>query len=171
MEESFDRVDPTQSSAVFDATGHYRYWLSRTWDPEGQAVNFMMLNPSTADQVRLDPTVSRCLSFAVRWGFGTLIVTNLFAWRSPDPSELRRVPDPVGPENNRFLLQGVEESALRVAAWGVHGSLHQRDEAVLKLVESFPLTLLGLTKHGAPRHPLYLRADTAPHPFPPRSRH
>ncbi len=165
MQENFNQANAAPSSAVFDATGCYRYWLSRTWDPQGRTVNFIMLNPSTADQAQLDPTVSRCLSFAVRWGFGTVVVTNLFAWRSTDPSGLRSVPDPVGPDNDRFLRQGVEQSALRVAAWGVNGALHHRDETVLQLLAGYPLTRLGVTKHGAPRHPLYLRADTAPEPL------
>lgn len=164
MPVAFDPSDPAQCSAVFDATGHYRYWLTRTWNPQGPAVNFIMLNPSTADQFRLDATVTRCLHFAIRWGFGTLVVTNLFAWRSTDPSALHRVPDPVGPENNRFLLQGAEKSSLQVAAWGLHGSLQQRDQAVMQLLRSYPLTVLGVTKHGYPRHPLYLRSEATPQP-------
>lgn len=166
MPMTFDSSDPRQSSAVFDSTGHYRYWLTRTWDLGRPAVNFVMLNPSTADQFQLDPTVRRCLYFAIRWGFGTLIVTNLFAWRSTDPAALRRSSNPVGAENDQFLLRGADQSALRVAAWGMHGTLHRRDTAVMRLLRFYELTMLGLTKGGSPRHPLYVRADTRPEPYP-----
>lgn len=76
MQLTFDALDPTRSDAVFDASQRYRYGLWRCWDPGRPTVNFLMLNPSTADQYPLDPTVTRCLRYAQRWGYGSLIVTN-----------------------------------------------------------------------------------------------
>lgn len=153
------------SEAVFDATAQYRYWLSREWDTTRPAVSFIMLNPSRADASRPDPTVTRCLHFAMQWGFGRLVVVNLFAWRSPYPAELVQCGDPVGPENDRYLLRGVEESAVCIAAWGNHGRLRDRQQSVLALLDQHPLMALALTKTGAPRHPLYAPRDAQIIPF------
>ncbi|MBV8312930.1 MAG: DUF1643 domain-containing protein [Planctomycetaceae bacterium] len=52
-----------------------------------------------------DPTIERCERRARRWGFGGLIVTNLFALCATDPAGLRRVADPIGPENDATILE------------------------------------------------------------------
>ena len=156
---TFDALDPKRSQALFDPSERYRYWLARMWDPDLPAVNFIMLNPSTADQYQLDPTVTRCLHYAQRWGFGTLIVTNIFAYRSTDPKALYTVPDPVGRENDAYLLQAAQQADLRVVAWGTHGAVRDRHQRVLTLLAPYPLTALGVTQGGFPKHPLYLRAD------------
>lgn len=164
---TFDALDPERSQALFDLSQRYRYWLTRMWDPDLPAVNFIMLNPSTADQYQLDPTVTRCLHYARRWGFGTLIVTNIFAYRSTDPKALYTLDDPVGPENDAYLGQAAEQASLRVVAWGTHGALKDRHAAVLALLAAYPLTALGITQEGFPKHPLYLRADVPYVSYPP----
>lgn len=122
-----------------------------------------MLNPSTADAARDDPTIRRCLALARAWGFGALAVGNLFAFRTPCPQLLRTVPDPVGPDNDAWLRRLRAESALVVAAWGNHGSLHGRDRAVRPLLEG--AQILGFTRQGRPRHPLYLPGTALPRPW------
>ena len=92
-----------ESSAVFSECRRYRYVLRRIWDREKSPAMFVGLNPSTADEVRNDPTVTRCIGYAQRWGAGGLIMTNIFAFRSTDPNGLLAIEDPVGPLNNRWL--------------------------------------------------------------------
>lgn len=162
---TFDALDPTRAQALFDETQRYRYWLLRMWEPTLPVVNFLMLNPSTADQYQLDPTVTRCVRYAQRWGFGTLIVTNIFACRATDPKALYPLDDPVGPENDAYLLKAAAQADLRVVAWGTHGALGGRHEAVLTLLQAYPLTALGITQAGFPKHPLYLRADAPVVPY------
>lgn len=164
---TFDALDPERSQALFDPSERYRYWLTRMWEPDLPIVNFIMLNPSTADQYQLDPTVTRCLYYARRWGFGTLIVTNIFAYRSTDPKALYTLDDPVGPENDAYLRRAAERSSLRVVAWGTHGALKGRHGAILALLADYPLTALGVTQEGFPKHPLYLRADAPYVSYPP----
>jgi hypothetical protein len=112
--------------ATFDPTRTYRYQLTRTWDPDGPRVNFLMLNPSTADAFGLDPTVRRCVGFARRWGFGSLEVTNIFAFRATDPRVLVGQPEPVGAGNDQAILDAARKADRVVAAWGVRGS-HRTD--------------------------------------------
>lgn len=96
-----------QGSAVFsdDDEALYRYRLSRWWDASKPSCTFVMLNPSTAeaDPETDDPTVQKCRRYAARWGYGSLEVVNVFAWRSTDPLVLPKLKDPIGPENDRAI--------------------------------------------------------------------
>lgn len=155
-----DRADDLveRRCATFDPSRTYRYTLERHWGQTPPAV-FVMLNPSTADAFTEDPTIRRCLSFAKREGCGGLIVVNLFALRATDPKALRSHPDPVGPGNDGIIQEAYHQGAPVIAAWGVHGAFNDRDKRVLWLLEFCDLHVLGLTKGGHPRHPLYVPGD------------
>lgn len=146
-----------QSGAVFSTCRRYRYRLWRTWSEAAPAV-FVMLNPSTADEIENDPTVKRCERRARASGFGGLRVANIFALRSTDPAALYDHDDPVGPENDAAIVESVVGAGLVVCAWGGHGNLHQRGEKVLRLLRSTGVTphYLRLNKDGTPKHPLYV---------------
>ena len=155
-----------RGGATFDGTGRYRYALWRAWDGDAPRVAFLMLNPSTADARRDDPTIRRCIGFARSWGFGSVEVVNLFAYRTPDPEVLRRAPDPVGPENDRYLRRAARRAQRLIVAWGNRGGLLGRDEAVMRLLrKDGTVHCLGRTQAGHPRHPLYLRKDAKPRRF------
>ena len=101
--------------------GPYRYLLSRVWAEEGEkakTVTFVMLNPSSADADIDDPTVNRCVSFAEGWGFNSLYIVNLFAFRTPYPAKLLKVEDPIGPANLQTIAMAVQMSDKVVCAWG-----------------------------------------------------
>lgn len=148
--------------AVID--GEYRYRLSRTWDVGKPTLAWVMLNPSTADATEDDPTIRRCLGYSKDWGFGSLVVGNLFALRTKDPSDLRDHPDPVGPENEEYLQAIVDEAELVVAAWGANGSLASRGREVAAALNA-DLHALDTTQAGHPVHPLYQPADVQPKPY------
>lgn len=156
----------TKSTAEFSDCKLYRYTLERWWSPQakGRYINFLMLNPSTADEFQLDPTVTRCVGFARKWGFGGLVVTNIFALRSTDPQRLREVEDPTGPHNDEAIQKVAKLAGLVVCAWGVHGAVGDRGRRVIEMLAAseVPLYCLGVTKDGFPRHPLYIRGDTRP---------
>jgi hypothetical protein len=161
-----DPVAPLGSSrqlgaagAAFD--GPYRYLLWRRW-ADAASLLFVMLNPSTADAERDDPTIRRCIGFARAWGFGAVEVVNLFAWRATYPRELRRARDPIGPDNDRVILEAAARNQAIIAAWGNHGAFGERDRQVAALLAPFGARCLGArTSGGAPRHPLYVRATVA----------
>jgi hypothetical protein len=147
---------------VFSACRTYRYVLWRDLDADrpGYAL-FIGLNPSTAEEGADDPTVRRCKDFARRWGYGAVCVANLFAYRAVRPAEMKAAASPVGRNNDRWLVRMAAEAAVVVAAWGVHGTHLGRDRTVVALLDT-PLSHLGLTKEGHPRHPLYLRHTALP---------
>jgi len=152
------------AGAVFDPGARYRYRLWRRWAP-GHQVLFVMLNPSTADAERDDPTIRRCAGFARAWGFAGMTVVNLFALRATDPARLRRARDPVGRDNDSHIAAAAAAADTVVVAWGIHGDLRARDRAVLALLAPHRPRCLGLTCGGHPRHPLYLPARTRSRPF------
>lgn len=82
--------------ALLSEDRKYRYILSRTWDEAKPAVLFIGLNPSTADEKSDDSTIRKCINYAKCWGYGKILMANLFAFRSTDPSILIHAADPVG---------------------------------------------------------------------------
>jgi len=154
----------SSSGALFDATGAYRYLLWRAWDAELPRIGFVMLNPSEADADNDDPTIRRCLAFARSWGFGGIEVANLFAFRSRTPAELFAASDPVGPDDDRYLVGIAGRVDRLVAAWGNHGARFGRAEEVKDLL-SGSLWRLRMTSRGQPAHPLYLPGSTVPQPW------
>ncbi|WP_333714454.1 DUF1643 domain-containing protein [Yoonia sp.] len=150
--------DDAPSVAVYSDCAQYRYALTRTWDATGKRVLFIMLNPSKATEVQNDPTVERCERRARALGFGAFRVTNIFAWRETDPQKMRKAADPVGPQNDAQILEAVGWADAVIAAWGTHGAHLDRGPAVARLLREThrPLLVLGLTKDGHPRHPLYV---------------
>jgi hypothetical protein len=151
-----------RTDACFSRCGTYRYALWRRW-AAGPQVLFVMLNPSTADKQRDDPTIRRCIGFAARWGYGAVAVGNLFAFRTPSPDVLRQAAHPVGRANDRWLERLAAESSRLIAAWGNEGALLGRDAQVRELLG--PLYALALTRRGQPRHPLYLPGRAEPVPW------
>jgi len=146
------------SGAAFSPCRRWRYLLWRRWDESKPAANFLMLNPSTADEVRLDPTCSRARDYAERWGYGALIVTNVFAWRATEPKQLLAARDPVGKGNDRAIMRAAREAQIVVCAWGNHGGHLGRSTKVMEILKAngVPLHALRVNGTGEPAHPLYL---------------
>ena len=142
--------------ATFSQNRTYRYSLTRILIKGNEHyINFVLLNPSTADEDIDDPTIRRCINFAEQWGFSEMVVTNLFAIRATDPKDMKRAPMPIGPQNDGFLKRISLGAAKTVLAWGNHGAFQNRDREVLAVLDR-PLFCLGRTQTGQPKHPLYL---------------
>ena len=106
------------------------------------------------------------MGFARQWGYGSLLLVNLFSFRATDPAALSSVSDPVGPGANRWLRRADAESQLLVAAWGNGGQLFDRAISVAHLIRN--AQCLGITAQGMPRHPLYCPARSRLIPYLPR---
>jgi hypothetical protein len=145
--------------ATIDPTGKYRYSLWRLWDDLLPKVLFIMLNPSTADGTVDDPTIRRCIRFAQDWGFGSLEVVNLFAYRATYPMDLKTCSDPVGPDNDIHIRRAAIQANHIVCAWGTMGDLFKRNERVADILFSFRTYCFEITKNGQPKHPLYIAAN------------
>lgn len=157
---------PVQQDAWAETSrdGRYRYLLGRRWG-DGPLMVWVLANPSTADALTDDPTVRRCVGFAGAHGSGGLLLVNLWGWRATDPRSLVRVPDPVGPGNDRAIAGALAASAGPVVlGWGSRAD-PSRVRAVLALLGERPRHCLGTTRDGHPRHPLYVPGVTRLRPW------
>lgn len=147
------------NGALFSPCRKYRYKLWRIWDDTLPMLMWVGLNPSTANEETNDPTIRRVITFSQKWGYGGIYMTNLFAWVSSKPQDLKTVADPLGDNNN--ILQSVsEKSAAIVFAWGTFKEAQARGEEVKRM---FPQAVaLGINADGSPKHPLYVKGDTQP---------
>lgn len=155
---------PPIEPATFSPCRTWRYRLERRWD-SGPTVAFILLNPSTADETAVDPTIRRCIGYAQRWGFGALVVGNIFAFRSTDPKGLYRAPDPIGPDNDRWIDRIAAGTDRLICGWGLHGAHQDRGRIVARRLRPWRPMALSITADGQPGHPLYLRADIEPKAF------
>ena len=159
----------------FSADRHYRYTLFRDVRPEGAPgepktyLAVIGLNPSGADETREDNSVGRCISFARRWGFEALYMLNAFALRATDPKELYQHPDPIGPDNDRWIREIVVGAGRVIPAWGQHAMKLKRAADVEAIVQAAcrPEVVLcfGRNKDLSPKHPLYQPNDVVPVPY------
>ena len=162
---------PVCAGATFSRDHCYRYDLRRVlrgYDDRTNCklVNFVLLNPSTADENKNDATLVRCTNYACDWGYDALVVTNLFALRSTHPKRLR-AGKPVGPSNDEFLVHWATASDRVVVGWGNHGVLHDRGQRVTELLRKYEIELhcLGTTCRGQPHHPLRLSGALKPRSY------
>ena len=77
------------------------------------------VNPSTADDVKLDRTVTRVTRYAKKQGFDGWLMFNLYAQRKTDPKCLDKDPDPEYLRGNLMhVAQHVDKGSVIWAAWG-----------------------------------------------------
>ncbi len=141
---------------------NHRYILRRSWLGNGGVVNFIMLNPSTADDTFNDATIRRCIGFAKRWGFCGLVVTNLFAYRATQPRDLRSLLNreggfrlAMGEDNMAHLDREARDAHKVVCAWGDNcDMLPQQAQDVIRMLSYRDLYCIRKTKGGNPAHPV-----------------
>jgi hypothetical protein len=164
------RLKSIPGTAAFSADQKYRYLLTRSWGSNDRAINFLMCNPSVADAKILDRTVAKCLYWAILWGYDTLLITNVFAYRSTNPRNLALVEDPIGiPTNHTYISEAMEwatnSGGLVVCGWGNHGASQDLTMRSLAAKLSINLWCMALNHNQVPKHPLYISKAATPRTF------
>lgn len=165
QQELFGSVE--SAGARFDPARRYRYRLWRRW-AKGPALLWIMLNPSTADERVLDPTLRRCIDYTRRWGFPAMEIGNLYAFRATKPKDLWTVDDPVGPENFEVLEALVCSAAKVIVGWGGNAKPDVLEQ-ISTLFEEHRVRPFCVGKSedtGQPYHPLYQPKDAELIPWP-----
>lgn len=161
-DETHERSAEIGSGAVLSET--HRLLLWRHWSFVGDVLPWIMLNPSTADASTDDRTIRRCIDFSKRWGYGGMVVANLFSLRSPYPDLLAEVEveDAIGPGNDMVLAAIACRAPVVVCGWGRIGRFQGRGVKVLDDLRANGSTpmCLGVNGDRSPKHPLYVRAST-----------
>ena len=156
----------------------YRYFLRRLEnkvtgliEPDKPPMVVVLLNPSTADEIKDDPTVAKSRRHAAGWGYGEVIILNAFAYRATDPKNMKAQPDPIGPKNDQVIQETcaavVALGGRIVCGWGNHGQHLGRSDALRALLSPFETWAFKVSKTGEPSHPLYLSMATQLVPYPP----
>ena len=153
-----------EKGADISECGKYRYLLWRVWDESKPMITFIGLNPSTADDVIDDRTITRCMNFAKSWGGGGLYMGNLFAFRATKPQEMFSQTEPIGERNDEVLKSLISKSKFIIACWGNGGVHLNRSDDVIKIFEE-NVFYLERNQSGQPKHPLYISADCEPKPY------
>jgi hypothetical protein len=153
------------SGIAIDFSKKFRYKLWRVSDISKDSILWVLLNPSTADEKTLDPTLTRCWKYSTLWGYGEFRVINVFAYRATDPKKLFKLDDKyiVGVENNDSILKECCIASKIIVGWG--NNICRFEDRLIELDQMlYPLELyaLNVTKRGQPSHPLYLRGDKKP---------
>jgi hypothetical protein len=149
-------------SAIFSPCGTYRYRLERELGQTGPTGAFIMVNPSTADAICDDHTITKVQGFARRLGWSRVIVGNVFAYRATNIGDLASAPDATGPDNAAHLARIMDEAGMVICGWGRLSKLppglrgEWRGIAGLAQRTGMPLHCFGTTRDGHPLHPLTL---------------
>ncbi len=147
----------------------YRYQLKRQWESEENLVLFICLNPATADAENNDKTCNRYIEFAKEHGYSGLIITNVFAFRSEFPNEMKNAENPVGLLNDEWIIKSIRLCKAIVVGWGNDGAYQNRDIEVLKILKEHGkdklIFCLGKNTNGQPSHPSRLTKGTKFQPF------
>lgn len=153
-------------TALMSPCGLFRLSLTRTWNAALPRLVFIMLNPSVASAAVDDPTVRRCIGFAMALGYGSIEVVNLYAFRATNPLDLKKAGYPVGEGNDAAILRAVSRAGGVICAWGANARALPRAAQVLDLIELWcePMAL-AWTADGIPKHPLYLPGGLRPEPL------
>ena len=149
-----------ESGADFSDCRMYRYTLWRTWDDSKSKVMFLGLNPSTADEVKNDPTVTRCINYSKSWGYGGMYMMNIFSFRTTYPIELKKAKNPIGKDNDYWIQKIYRRVDKCIGAWGNDGDFKRRSNEIFKIIPK--IYCLKLNQSGQPAHPLYLKSNLKP---------
>lgn len=158
-------MSETSKGAEFSECGKYRYVLWRIWNEQLPKSMCIGLNPSTANSVDDDPTISNLTRILKSCGYGGLYITNLFALISSNPEDLRQCPDPVK-DNDAWLNRVYNICGEEIIfCWGAFPMAEYRAKQV---VRQYPMAMcFGKNKGGSPKHPLYLKNDVKPQFYKP----
>lgn len=150
--------------AILSSCGCYRLELRRIWDNGLPLLVVVMLNPSTADAEKDDPTLLALFWFARLWGYGGVLVVNLHGFRTSKPSGLFKAAvagfDTIGPENHQHvgdaLDYAVGTTRRVLVAWGTGGRELGLDAHVASRIRARGLEMicLGRNRDGSPKHPM-----------------
>lgn len=150
------------NAAEFSPDGAHRYWLTREVSANEGTLVWCMLNPSTADATKDDPTIRKVKGFTRRLGYGLALVVNVFSWRATKPRDcLANLADASPDENGKAICNAARGRDV-VCAWGAHEWAREEADNTVRSLRHVGARLhcLGLSVGGMPRHPLMLPYST-----------
>lgn len=148
------------SGALFNDDRTHRLYLWRVWDESKRVLMWIGLNPSTADEHDLDPTLESVTRISQHNGFGGFFMTNLFTVVSKDPNILK------GTEWGDFLkdketLWNIKAKCDSIVfAWGNFKEAQARSAEIMREFKHCNPLCIRKNKNGSPVHPLYQKGNS-----------
>lgn len=163
------------SEAGISSNKKYRWWLFRCWAAEKPLVIWIMMNPSTADHTKNDPTIGKVIRYSKKWGYGAVLVLNIYAFRTSRPENLPRVMSEAVGKSNDWWIRTIFAFAARkkipvVCAWGVKHKERGAKVRVIADEAGLRLMCLELALNAEPKHPRFLSEDLRPRRMKPINR-
>ena len=155
----FTGIGAFENGAEFSPCRKYRYTLWRIWDDTKPFVMFIGLNPSTANETKLDNTIRSVSRISKFNNYGGFYMVNCWAYVATDPCDLKH--DPMFDEwNNNKLSITAGKCKDVVFAWGNFNIVKDNGrDAELKVM--FPnAKAIGFNKNGSPKHPLFQKGES-----------
>lgn len=159
-----------KSEAGLSSDSKYRWWLFRCWKIRLPLIIWIMMNPSTADHKKNDPTILKVIRYSKRWGYGAVLVLNIYAFRSSKPENLpQELSAAVGKSNDWWIKTMFRFAARKsipvICAWGVKHKERGCQVRVLADEAGLRLMCLELALNAEPKHPRFLSEDLHPRPL------
>lgn len=149
---------PMRRTAIISDCGQFRPVLTRIWDDTKPMLPVCMLNPSRGDAQIDDPTILQLIHFAKLWGYGGLLIVNLYDYRASKPQEMFAAPVKISADGERWAMNAIiyarDNGGKLLAAWGNHGQAQANFYMEAARCNGVDLICLGTTQSGAPKHPM-----------------
>jgi len=159
-----------KSAAGISTCGLYRRWLFRSWAASLPLIIWIMMNPSTADHTKDDPTILKVIRYSTKWGHGSVLVLNIYAFRSSKPENLPQVISRAVGRLNDWWIKTIFTYAVKkkipvICAWGVKHEKRGRKVRSVAADLGLPLQCLEIALNGEPKHPRFLSEGITPIPL------
>jgi hypothetical protein len=127
---------------------------------------FVGLNPSIADEDKLDPTLRRVVNFAKDWGNGGVEVLNAFSMVATNPADMVAALDRNHADADRHIRAALADAGRIIVGWGANMDHPALAPRIIELRRLLPagadVYCWDRTAKGQPKHPLYVSAATQP---------
>ena len=153
------KTSTIQSKVIFSMDGKYRYYLEKVWDIEKKIATVIMINPSIADELKMDISVCKLMNFLIDTDdkkYGSLRIVNLYAQISSEPKKIKNNVIDVEILNDKYILESLKETDLVIVAWGIEKNKYTtRKKKIYEMLKNNNISIKGFKdKDGRiGRHP------------------
>lgn len=140
----------------------FRFSLKRIWSHKKPVGAFLCQNPSKADHLLTDQTMSNCNNLAVKWGWGGFWLLNLYPGYATNPKNLEK-DDDTALKNAEVIGEVLKNVDMVILACG-RG--HKKNlKKVLRGVPPEKLFCIGKNGDGSFLHPARISVENYPSPI------
>ena len=109
-----------KSTAVFSKDNKKRYLLKFEWDNNKPKACIIMIQPSTANELKIDQTTMLVKNNAIEQGFGSISIVNVFCSFDYTKPETDRI-------NSSIILEECSQADVVIVAYG-RGTAHTEEK-------------------------------------------